>query len=65
MSAAEIHRQSCARGLRPKCSDWRNCKTVTKDRRTNEQMFTMKSEVVGWPPVVNDVLVKKHSPNKL
>jgi hypothetical protein len=29
-----------------------------KDGRTNEQTFTMKSEVVGWSSVVSDDLVQ-------
>jgi hypothetical protein len=29
-----------------------------KDGRTNEQMFTMNSEVVGWSSVVSDDLVE-------
>jgi hypothetical protein len=34
-----------------------------KNGRTNEQMFTMKSEVVGWPSVVSDDLVE--SPDQI
>jgi hypothetical protein len=47
------------RGLRPECNERRNCITmVYSARRWTKQVFTKKSEVVGWQSVVSDVLVQ-------
>jgi hypothetical protein len=55
MSAAKIHRELCAvHGQNVICEGTvRQCCTMFKDGRINEQMFTMKSEMVGWPSVMN------------
>jgi hypothetical protein len=48
------------RGLQPERSEWRNCKAVVENVQgwAGEQLFTMKSEVVGRPSVVSDDLVQ-------
>jgi hypothetical protein len=60
MSAAEIHRELCAVHGQNLMSEGtvRQWRRMFKDGRINEQMFTMKSEVIGWPSVVSDVLVQ-------
>jgi hypothetical protein len=59
-SAAEIHRELCTvYGLNVMPQGTVRCWCrMFKDGRTSEQMFTMKSEVVGRPSVVSDDLVE-------
>jgi hypothetical protein len=54
MNAAEIHPE-----LWPKYNERRICKRMVWNcSKMGEQMFTMKSEVVGRPSVVSDDLVQ-------